>query len=138
ERGVEYVEVRCMDLNPFEPVGIDAGTMQFLDVFLLHCLLADSPKDTPEEIAGISYNQHRVAQHGRDPALKLRRLVANGAAPEEIGVADWGRQLLAECAPIAAALDETRGGSAHRDALARAEAALADPSLTPSARVLDA
>ena len=137
ERGVEYVEVRCMDLDPFEPVGIDAGTMQFLDVFLLHCLLADSPKDTPEEVAGISYNQHRVAQHGRDPALKLRRLGANGAAPVEIGVADWGRQLLAECAPIAAALDEARGGRAHREALARAEAALADSSLTPSARVLD-
>jgi len=137
ERGVEYVEVRCMDLDPFQPVGIDAGTMQFLDVFLLHCLLADSPKDTPKEIAGISHNQHRVAQYGRDPALKLRRLGASGGAPQEIGVADWGRQLLAEFAPIAASLDQTRGGSAHREALARAEAALADPSLTPSARVLE-
>ena len=26
ERGVEYVEVRCMDLDPFVPVGIDAQT----------------------------------------------------------------------------------------------------------------
>jgi len=138
ERGVEYVEVRCLDLDPFEPVGIGAATMHFLDVFLLHCLLAESPKDTPDEIAGISYNQHRVAQHGRDPGLKLRRLGANGAASEEIGVADWGRKLLAECAPIAAALDQARGTAAHREALAAAEAALADPSLTPSARVLDA
>ena len=40
-----------MDLDPFEPVGIDAGTMRFLDVFLLHCLLSDSPPDTPDEIA---------------------------------------------------------------------------------------
>jgi glutamate--cysteine ligase len=43
ERGVEYVEVRLMDLDPFEPVGINAQTMRFLDVFLLHCLLSDSP-----------------------------------------------------------------------------------------------
>jgi glutamate--cysteine ligase len=61
ERGVEYVEVRCMDLDPFEPVGINAATMRFLDVFLLHCLLADSPPDTPEEIAALGRNQHRTA-----------------------------------------------------------------------------
>eukprot|EP01136_Pigoraptor_vietnamica_P040498 Opistho-1_new@12471 len=43
ERGVEYIEVRLMDLNPFEPIGIGASTLRFLDVFLLHCLLTDSP-----------------------------------------------------------------------------------------------
>jgi glutamate--cysteine ligase len=50
ERGVEYIEVRLMDLDPFIPVGITMQTMRFLDVFLLHCLLADSPPDTPREI----------------------------------------------------------------------------------------
>ena len=54
ERGVEYVEVRLMDLDPFETVGIGTRTMQFLDVFLLHCLLTDSPPDTPEEIAALA------------------------------------------------------------------------------------
>ena len=48
QRGVEYVEVRCMDLDPFKPIGIDAATVRFLDVFLLHCLASDSPPDTPE------------------------------------------------------------------------------------------
>jgi glutamate--cysteine ligase len=56
ERGVEYVEVRMMDLDPFEPVGIDAGTMRFLDVFLLHCLLRASPPDTPAELEAIVAN----------------------------------------------------------------------------------
>ena len=51
ERGVEYVEVRCMDLDPFEQVGISAPTMQFLDLFLLHCLLSESPPDTPRRSA---------------------------------------------------------------------------------------
>ena len=49
-RGVEYVEVRCLDLNPFLPVGIDAAEMRFLDVFLLYCLLAPSPPDSPEGV----------------------------------------------------------------------------------------
>ncbi|MFO0490191.1 MAG: glutamate--cysteine ligase, partial [Curvibacter sp.] len=58
ERGVEYVEVRLMDLDPFEPVGINAQTMRFLDVFLLHCLQTASPPDTPQEIAELARNQH--------------------------------------------------------------------------------
>lgn len=70
ERGVEYVEVRLMDLNPFEPVGIDAPTARFLDVFLLHCLLTDSPPDTPREIAALKANQHLTAARGREPDRK--------------------------------------------------------------------
>ncbi len=64
ERGVEYVEVRCMDLDPFETIGINASTTRFLDVFLLHCLLEPSPPDTPDEIAALARNQppHRGAR----------------------------------------------------------------------------
>ncbi len=130
ERGVEYVEVRCLDLDPFCPVGITAAMMHFLDVFLLHCLLAESPPDTPEEIAAVSRNQHRAAERGRDPELRLTR------RGEELTPAEWGGELLRECEPIAAALDDARRGSAHRDALAAAGAALEDSSATPSARVL--
>jgi glutamate--cysteine ligase len=61
ERGVEYVEVRLMDLDPFRPVGIVPETMHMLDVYLLYCLLSDSPPDTPQEIAALGRNQQRVA-----------------------------------------------------------------------------
>jgi len=130
ERGVDYVEVRCMDLDPFSPIGIQAETMRFLDVFLLHCLLSDSPRDTPEEIAGLARNQHRVADRGRDPDLRLER------RGEEVAPAEWGRALLGEYEPVAAALDAARGGSAHGDALISAAAAIEDPSATRSALVL--
>ncbi len=130
ERGVEYVEVRCMDLDPFCNIGIDVSTMRFLDVFLLHCLLSDSPRDTPDEIAALSRNQHHVAERGRDPGL---RLVRGG---REISPAEWGGELLQEYEPVAAALDAAHGGSMHRDALSAAAAAVRDPSKTRSARVL--
>ena len=130
ERGVEYVEVRCMDLDPFCPVGIAAETMRFLDIFLLHCLLHESPPDTPQELAAMSRNQHDVAERGREPDLRLSR----GA--KEIRLADWARELAEEYAPIASALDGAHGGSAFRDALAAASAAIADPGLTRSARVI--
>ena len=134
ERGVEYVEVRCMDLDPFVPVGIAAQTMRFLDVFLLHCLLADSPPDTPVEIAALSRNQHRVAARGREPGLKLER------RGNEILLTEWAAEVLAQCAPIAAALDAVHGGDAqggtYGGALQGAVGLLANPADLPSARVL--
>jgi len=132
DRGVEYIEVRLMDLDPFEPVGINAQTMRFLDVFLLHCLLSDSPDDTPQEIAEIKHNQHQTAARGREPGLKLKR------GGQEVTLTNWGAEVLAQCAPIAAALDAVHGGTQYSDTLTAASAALLDPSILPSARVLAA
>lgn len=132
DRGVEYVEVRLMDLDPFCAVGITAGTVHFLDIFLLHCLLRESPLDTPQELAAIVGNKQRVAARGREPGLRLVR------ASEEVTLVEWSSEILAECAPIAAALDNANGGSAYHDALASAVARLNDPAATPSARVLEA
>ena len=132
ERGVEYVEVRCMDLDPFVPVGIRAQTTRFIDVFLLHCLLAESPPDTPDEIKALGRNQHLTASRGREPGLQLER--AGQAAP----LADWGAELVDQCQPIAAALDAAHGGTDYRDALRAASAGLREPGTLPSAHVLQA
>jgi len=130
ERGVEYVEVRLLDLDPFVPVGIKAQTMRFLDVFLLHCLLADSPEDTPEEIAALGRNQHRTAAYGRDPALMLER------GGREVNLRDWGAEIVAQCAPIAALFDAAHGTSDYGDAVRAAQELLRSADLLPSARVL--
>jgi glutamate--cysteine ligase len=132
ERGVEYVEVRLMDLDPFEPVGIRAQTLRFLDVFLLHCLTSASPPDTPQEITELAHNQHLTAARGREPGLQLLR---GGRA---VALRDWGLELLQACEPIARALDAAHGGSDYSAAVAAARGALDDPSRLPSARVLAA
>ncbi len=132
ERGVEYVEVRLMDLDPFVPVGITAETARFLDVFLLHALLSDSPPDTPEEIAALGRNQHRTAARGREPGLMLER---KGG---QILLQEWGTELLAEFAPVAKALDSAHGTTVYAEALKAAEKALQTPENLPSARVLRA
>ena len=132
ERGVEYVEVRLMDLDPFEPIGINADTLRFLDVFLLHCLHSDSPPDTPAEIEDLKRNQHLTAARGREPGLLLKR------AGQDITLVEWGQQVLAECAPIAAALDTAHATQAYSQAVAQAVTKLAEPDTLPSARVLQA
>jgi len=131
ERGVEYVEVRCMDLDPFSPIGITESTIRFLDMFLLHCVLRDSPPDEPKEIAALGRNLNRVAARGRRPGLQLER------EGKSIGLSEWGSDVLGECEPIADALDAAQGGDAHRRSLADAQAALRDPGSVPSARVID-
>jgi len=132
ERGVEYVEVRLMDLDPFTPIGITPATCRFLDVFLLKCLLSESPPDTPREINDVRKNLQTVAHRGREPGLRLER---NGK-PERLD--DWARHVLAPCEPIAAALDAEFGGSAYQDSIAHAVKLVDDPDLTPSARILHA
>ena len=132
ERGVEYVEVRCMDLDPFVPVGIQAQTTRFIDVFLLHCLLSESPPDTPDEIKALGRNQHLTASRGREPGLRLER------GSETVPLADWGASLVEQCAPIAAALDAAHGGTDYRDALQAAMVGLREPATLPSAHVLQA
>lgn len=131
ERGVEYIEARCLDLDPFVDVGIGSQTVRFLDVFLLHCLVADSPPDIPQEIAALARNQERVAARGREPGLGLER------GTTQIALEEWGRNVLDECVPIAAALDGVHGGTNYSDALTAAAAALITPSVLPAARVLN-
>lgn len=165
-RGVEYVEVRLVDIDPFSPAGISAEKMRLLDIFLLHCLLRDSPPDSPQEIAAMARNQRRIAERGRDPKMRLHRtaelfaaesppaligapqptaelsadLALTDLTPADMTPTEWGTRLLRECEPIAAALDRAYeapgGGSAHRDALAAAMAALQELDSLPSTRVL--
>ena len=130
ERGVEYVEVRLMDLDPFEPMGISEQTMCFLDVFLTYCHLAESPDDTLEEIAALGHNQHIVAERGREPGLTLTR------GTEQVLLTDWGRELLTALGPIAAKMDGALGGTQYAHAVDAAMRLLDNPKDLPSARVL--
>src|SRR5450830_913383 len=131
-RGVQYIEVRCMDVDPFEPVGVSEAAGRFLDAFLLFCALEESPQITSEQSARYTENFARTVKEGRRPGLTLN----NGTA--EVPLTTWGTELLERIRPAAALLDTLRGDSAHSDALAAQLLKLGDASLTPSAKVLEA
>lgn len=132
ERGVEYVEVRCMDLQPELGVGIDAHTLRVLDTFLLWAMLSGSPPDNPEEVREMADNQRLVAARGREPGLTLQR---GGRA---VALADWADEVMALAQPVAEALDRAHGGEAFAHSWAQAREALRQPERLPSARVLAA
>ncbi len=66
-RGVQYVEVRCMDIDPFEPTGISLETSRFLDAYLLVCALDDSPLLPPDAYAR-GESEFRPRHDGRPQA----------------------------------------------------------------------
>lgn len=130
--GVEYIEVRSLDLNPFTPHGANAEAMAFLDCLLLYCLFSQSPAITPESKAEYTGNLQRVVNRGREPGLML---TMNG---ESATVAEHGAALVAALAPFARLLDEAYGDARFSASLATQAEKFADPAKTPSARLLSA
>src|SRR5258708_4570829 len=129
-RGVQYVEVRCMDIDPFEPTGIALETSRFLDAYLLVCALDESALLPPDAYAEANRNFGRVTMEGRKPGLELTR------EGKTVAMLDWARELFAKIDTAAATLDALRGDDSHARAVAVQRAKLADASLTPSAPVL--
>jgi len=130
ERGVEYVEVRCIDLNPFLPVGIDAEEIRFIDTFLLHCLLSESPPDSSDEALEMSGNQRRIVEVGRQPDVTLSR------GGNEVLMSDWATTLMNEMRPVADLLDRSGGTDLHIASWKEQIQRLEDSDRTPSARIL--
>ncbi|MEK7948102.1 glutamate--cysteine ligase [Pigmentiphaga sp. YJ18] len=133
ERGVQYVEVRCMDIDPFLPVGMDETTSRFLDAFLLYCTLQESPLFGDGGHCRLSANNFlTVVKQGRQPGLTLNR---DG---KEIGLRAWADELLDRIAACADLLDRVHGETGYAASVAAQRAKVEAPEQTPSARVLEA
>ncbi|MFN3579415.1 MAG: glutamate--cysteine ligase [Pseudomonas sp.] len=131
-RGVEYIEVRCMDIDPFVPLGIEPSTARFLDSFLLYCALQESPALSEQGCVETGDNFALAVKRGREPGLQL----SDGG--KERGLQDWGLSLSEDIGRCAALLDSTHQTTLYSDSLALQRSKLEDAALTPSARVLAA
>lgn len=129
-RGVAYIELRSLDVNAYEPLGISEEQMRFLESFLLFSLLTPSDPYDDSELIAIKYNLNEVALRGRDPQLKLRR---NG---EEVLLRDWANEIFEQMSAGCDLLDKDTKVHCYCDALQQQWAKIADPDLTPSARML--
>ncbi|WP_088331638.1 glutamate--cysteine ligase [Lacimicrobium sp. SS2-24] len=130
-RGVSYIEVRALDVNPFCEVGICLNQFYFLDVLLTYCAICPSDDLSPQAFAETDANLTRVVKEGRKPGLQLQR---NGQA---IAMQDWGNQLFADLMPVAQILDQVHGTDVYTKAVKTEHEKLMHPELTPSARMLD-
>lgn len=129
--GIEYIEVRCLDLNPFENIGISKQQIQFLDIFLLFCLLEDSPLSDENENQNILQNQKRMVYEGRKPGLKLHDF------DNERSAAQWSQQIMEKLQPIAELIDTQNNSKDYQNALKAEQKKLNDSTLTPSAKIIE-
>jgi glutamate--cysteine ligase len=129
-RGVSYVELRSLDVNAFDPLGINERQLHFLECFLLFCLLHDSPVISDKERSAIDENELRTAHQGRDPELRLTR------DDSSILLREWADELMQEMQAVCELLDRGSKGNPYCKALEAQRKKIKDPELTPSARML--
>ena len=130
QRGVEYVEIRALDVSPFEPSGINDEQLRFLEAFLVFCLLRESDAISGRDRVAIERNQQAVAVRGRQPDLVLER------RGRDVGLRQWAEEICTGMQGICTLLD---GGDAHGpycQALEYQRQGIADPKRLPSARIL--
>ena len=73
EQGIEYLELRGVDINPFIPEGIDENKIKLLDIFIMHSLISESPQVSDREIEEIRANQKTMVENGRSENIKLEQ-----------------------------------------------------------------
>ncbi|MCW0307347.1 glutamate--cysteine ligase [Pantoea ananatis] len=132
--GIEYIEVRSMDINPFSPIGVDENQVRFLDLFLIWCTLADAPEMSSDELQCSRQNWNRVVLEGRKPDLKI----AVGCGEAEYSLVELGKTLFADLRRVAEALDSNQGTTEYQQVCDELVASFDDPELTYSARILKA
>jgi len=131
EEGVEYIEVRCIDLNPFLPLGIDRDQIDFMDLFLLTCLLSESLPSDQGEHTRILNNQKTMVNEGRSPDLMLHD--TDGPRSFE----NWSKSIFQEMYVLADILDKKIQTKRYNGVLKKYEVLIERPSLTPSGKILD-
>ncbi len=128
--GVEYVEIRALDINIFDPSGINQNTMRFMEAFLVYCLLESSPAIDEDALEESRRNQIATAKRGRDPKFRLQR---DG---KDVLLTDWARDIVTKVSDVADVIDAEEGGDSYAAAVAVMQQRIDDPDTTPSARVL--
>jgi glutamate--cysteine ligase len=130
-RGVRYIEIRSLDLDLFNLIGIDEDKSRFIEAFLLNCLLQNSPKYAGHEYQVNNTNQLSVAHEGRKPGLQLNK---NG---QPIVMQTWATEILQSMQPICEILDGEDASKPYSHALEQQRAVVDNPDLTPSAKILN-
>ncbi|HXK58027.1 MAG TPA: glutamate--cysteine ligase, partial [Gammaproteobacteria bacterium] len=129
-RGVRYIELRSLDVNAYDPLGVSAGQLNFLEAFLLFCLFQDSPPISVQEQREIDQNQGGVAHRGRDPSLYLLR------QGREIKLRQWAGDLCNAMSGICEILDGHDPEKPYSRTLRLQLEKIGHPDRTPSARML--
>ncbi len=128
--GIEYVEIRSLDMNVFDPVGINQNVMRFMEAFLIYCLLEESPPLDTKDYEEAAQNHTATAKKGRDPSFELFR---NGKL---VSLFDWATQILGNVRAVAELIDKGEEHGVYALSVDAQMHVVSDSESTPSARLL--
>ncbi len=128
--GIEYVEIRSLDINPFDPAGINQNTMRFVEAFLIYCLLEESPYLDGDGLGELNRNHVGTAKNGRDPDFRLFR---DG---ESVTLRSWASEILTKVLAVAEIIDRREANGSYADAVRLMQEIVDNVEQSPSARLL--
>lgn len=131
KRGVSYIEVRALDVNPFSQVGIDLEQFYFLDVFLMYCVVSPSAFMDAQQYQQTESNLNAVVTSGRDPELKLNDQDTQKSIPQ------WADSLFDEMLLVAQVLDDANNTDLYSKSVGQQKTKIDNPDLTFSAQLLN-
>ena len=128
--GVEYIEIRALDVNPFSMVGIDEDQIRMMDLMLLASLLTESDVMSEAGKEENEFNFQAVVLQGRDPDLCLLR------QGEKISIKLWLHELFEKYHMLALLLDRHAGDSSYQDSLQKFKICIDSPEQTLSGQMM--
>ncbi|BGI50927.1 MAG: glutamate--cysteine ligase [Arsenophonus endosymbiont of Ceratovacuna japonica] len=131
KRGIEYIEIRSLDINPFTAIGIDKIQIHFLDLFLIWCVLADAPIMNEKELNLCQMNWNRVILEGRKPG----QIIGIGYGESMKSLKEVGELLFDELIRIAYILD-INNNTLYRKICYQLIEMFENPELTYSGQIL--
>jgi glutamate--cysteine ligase len=69
--GIEYLEIRGVDICPSDITGMSKHHIRFLDLILIYCLISPSPKMTSKEKNEIDSNERVSIYEGKSKSSKI-------------------------------------------------------------------
>jgi glutamate--cysteine ligase len=122
--GIDYLELRSIDIDPYSNIGIKSECVEFLEAFLIFCTLKSSPQISDLNLKESIYNNHIVSKYGRKSGLKLLK------GNNELSLRKWAVEVLSEMQIVFETLET------DPQIIKYFQKMVDDPDQTPSAKIL--
>lgn len=131
--GIQYIEVRSLDLNPFSPIGINQEQACFLDLFLVWCTLAEESEISKNELYYIQNNWNLVVLEGRKPGI----ILSIDCGRKELPLKTFGKELFKDLKQIAETIDYNNKNRQYQNVCVKLSLSFDHPELVYSTYILE-
>lgn len=130
KKGTKYIEIRILDLNPFEEVGISLEQLYFMQIFLLYCMFEDDNPISENENVQINKNHHIVSMLGRKENVLLYK------NNKQVLLKDWAKKLLDKMEKVASLIDKGAKNKKYQNIISKQFDKINNPELLLSAKII--